>query len=369
MSQPSESSWSAWKNKTWASVKKVETKAWNVLEPVGHFSNRVAGRLGMESFWPTSLDKEIGKCARIITTFTRNGAAVGDDKVPHAPEEKAEHQLSSDEYADRKTQRVAFTIPQKLLQDAKGVAIFTVFRTGLAFSAASGSGVVLTKDEKGEWGSPSGILIHTIGWGFVIGADVYDVVLILRNDRAVDAFKYPKISIGGELSVAAGPVGNGAMLDSGVEASPCLSYVKSKGLYFGLQLDGTIIVTRSDENARFYNYPEIPITTILDNKLHRHQIPKDCMPLWQALCAAEGRPEHLGTDLITEGPAPGDQELSEEDKQALQQEAAKRSAAEGSVPAPAAAPAAEPAAQPAAMQADTLYVPPQPPRHPSINKP
>lgn len=53
----------------------------------------------------------------------------------------------------------------------------------------------------GSWSAPSGLLIHTLGFGFLIGLDIYDVVLVLRNQKAVDAFKKPKISIGGELSV------------------------------------------------------------------------------------------------------------------------------------------------------------------------
>lgn len=57
----------------------------------------------------------------------------------------------------------------------------------------------------------------------------YDVVLLLRKPEALRAFEHPKVSIGGELSVAAGPVGNGAMLDTGIEAAPCWSYTKSKG--------------------------------------------------------------------------------------------------------------------------------------------
>lgn len=55
------------------------------------------------------------------------------------------------------------------------------------------------------------------------------MVLILRKPQALKAFEHPKISIGGELSVAAGPVGNGAVFDSGLEAAPCWSYTKSKG--------------------------------------------------------------------------------------------------------------------------------------------
>ena len=104
----------------------------------------------------------------------------------------------------------------------------------------------------GSWSPPSGILIHTIGYGFLIGLDIYDVVLVLRNRKAVDAFKHPKISLGGELSVACGPVGNGAQLDTSVNSAPCWSYTKSKGLYAGLQLDGTAVLKRDDENHRFY---------------------------------------------------------------------------------------------------------------------
>lgn len=274
------------------------------------------GKWGVEAFYPTALEQEVDKAARIVRTFTQRSDA--------EPVSQASHSGFVDENASKKTQAMLYKIPPAVLQGAQGVAVFTVFRSGFILSGAGGSGVVLTKDEKGEWGPPSGLLVHTVGWGLVAGVDIYDVVLILRNQRAIDAFKYPKFSIGGELGVSAGPVGNGAVLDSGLEASPCFSYVKSKGLYAGVQLDGTIILTRSDENARFYNYPGIPVETLLDNKLPRHQMPRECLPLWQALCAGEGRPQHLGTDAIPDAPAPGDHTFTEEEINALQQEQEKQ---------------------------------------------
>ncbi len=103
-----------------------------------------------------------------------------------------------------------------------------------------------------------GTILHLL-----TGADIYDVVLILRTQRAVKAFVNPKVSIGGELTVTAGPVGAGAVVsktvfifrvackandlpwmmiwkvDTGIELSPVLSYIKSRGLYGGIQLDGT----------------------------------------------------------------------------------------------------------------------------------
>lgn len=88
------------------------------------------------------------------------------------------------------------------------------------------------------WGLPSGILVHTIGYGLLAGIDVYDVVLILRNRKAVNAFTNPKLSLGAEISVAAGETGAGAMVDTGIEIAPVLSFVKGKGIYGGIQLDG-----------------------------------------------------------------------------------------------------------------------------------
>jgi len=297
-------------------AKKVETTAWRTFDPIGHWTNRQIGKFGLEAFYPTPLEQEIDKAARIVRTFTQHS-----EDIPTTEDIRPSDVV--DENASKKTQPVLAKIPSEVLRAAKGVAVFTVFRSGFIFSGAGGSGVVLTKDENGEWGPPAGLLVHTVGWGLMAGVDIYDVVLVLRNQRAVDAFKYPKISVGGELTVSAGPVGNGAMIDSGVEASPCFSYIKSKGLYAGVQLDGTIIITRSDENARFYNYPGISIETLMDIKIPRHQMPRECMPLWQALCAGEGRPEHLGTDAIPSAPAPGDHTFTDEEINSLRQEQEK----------------------------------------------
>ena len=83
--------------------------------------------------------------------------------------------------------------------------------------------------------------------------DIYDTVLVLRTQEAVNAFAHPKVSIGAELSVAAGPLGSGGALDMGFkDKSPAWVYTKSKGFYAGIQLDGTVVIERNDETERFY---------------------------------------------------------------------------------------------------------------------
>ncbi|CAD6897373.1 unnamed protein product [Tilletia controversa] len=338
-------------DKTKAGLKKAETGLWKALEPVGKWSNKTAGKLGAESFWPTTLDLECDKAARILRTFTVSGAQADADpsaertggvvggatKTPQQID--AERKLHK--YDDRKTQKVVKKIPHEIIASAKGLAIFTVFRTGLGFSGPGGSGVVLKRLPDGSWSGPSGLLLHTIGWGFLIGLDIYDVVLVLRTDKAVEAFRNPKISVGAEIAVAAGPVGNGVMLDSGPEASPAFSYVKSKGFYAGLQLDGNIILKRKDENSRFYGIPDVSTADIFSGRV---PAPRAAYPLLKTIYAAEGRPspttsssssqqklQYLAPDVvIPEGPAPGDLYLSPEDAAALEEEAKAHDQGQGS---------------------------------------
>lgn len=186
-----------------------------------------------------------------------------------------------------------------MLANAKGIAIFTVFRTGLHWSAASGSGIVVSRLADGSWSAPSGILIHTLGIGFMAGIDIYDVVLVLNETHAVDQFKHPRVKLGGEVSVAAGPVGDGRMLD--VSRAATWSYTKSKGFYAGVQLDGTIIIERNDENARFYGQ-KVSTAEILAGKVGQ---PSAAAGLYQTLAAAEGK--QTPTNLIPQGLGPSEE--------------------------------------------------------------
>ncbi|KAF8315721.1 hypothetical protein DL93DRAFT_2166678 [Clavulina sp. PMI_390] len=216
--------------------KKAHDKTFKLLDKTGVKVGKASDKIGVENFWPGPMQGEVQKAARIIHKFT-----VASPENPAKARSK-----------NVKKVKALFKIPAKHIREAEGLAIFTVFRTGLLWSGAGGSGIVIARNQDRSWGLPSGILIHTLGYGFLAGADVYDVVLVLRNRRAVNAFTRPKISLGGELGVTAGKTGAGAAVDVGIEAAPVLSYVKGKGLYGGLQVDGNIIIQRQHENGRFY---------------------------------------------------------------------------------------------------------------------
>jgi lipid-binding SYLF domain-containing protein len=277
--------------------KKIWDKGWAVTgKIIGEPSNKLVGKWGMESFWPTTTDKELDKAARILRVFTVDGGVPTSQNVP-------------DPTGHKKQQRVLQRIPPTVIAKARGIAIFTVFRTGLHWSAASGSGILIARVpqgniggqtlEPGAWSAPSGILVHTLGVGFMIGIDIYDVVLILNTEKAVAAFAHPRVRLGAELAVAAGPVGDGRQIDA--DRAMSWSYTKSKGFFAGVQLDGTVIIERNDENERFYGQ-KLKAEEIISGRVAR---PQAAQGLYQTLAAAEGRNARF--DMIPQGMGPSEE--------------------------------------------------------------
>jgi lipid-binding SYLF domain-containing protein len=91
----------------------------------------------------------------------------------------------------------------------------------------------------------------------MLGIDVYDCVMVIRSQKALDAFATHKVTIGGELGVAAGPYGIGIAVESGIEKAPLLSYIRSRGAYAGVEMVGQVFLERFDENAAMYKWPGI----------------------------------------------------------------------------------------------------------------
>jgi lipid-binding SYLF domain-containing protein len=155
-----------------------------------------------------------------------------------------------------KLPRVLLKIPPSVIQDALGLAIFTVARAGTwGASLACGSGVLIARKLDNTWSSPSGIIVNTLGVGFLTGIDVYDCVVVINTHAALEKFKTTRVSLGGEVSVTAGPWGAGRNVEVALgkgKLQPVFTCIKSRGLYVGMQMDGTVIGVRGDENARFY---------------------------------------------------------------------------------------------------------------------
>lgn len=193
----------------------------------------------------------------------------------------------------QKTTKVLRKIPPEVIRNCKGIAVFTTMRMGWQISGAGGCGIIMAKMPNGEWSPPSGILIHTVGWGLVAGLDVYDCVAVINSDKGMEGFTRLRGTVGAEVSAAAGPFGAGQTLDSELvkRQAPVWTYMKSRGLYVGAQIDGTIIIERTEENPRFYGKEGVRATQILNGEVEVP--PGTATNLYETLHAIEGRPYRL----------------------------------------------------------------------------
>lgn len=280
--------------------------------------NKITNKLGSEAFWPTSMDKECDKAARILKSFCKDGFYTN----PSGQQGPSPGHPTSPGPSGNGAKTLV-KIPAEVIQRARGLAIFTTFRTGLHFSGAGGSGIVVSRLPDGSWSPPSGFLVHTLGAGFMIGLDIYDSVCVLNTEDAVRAFTRPRLSLGGEIAVVAGPVGAGKGLEGALGAGkPVWSYMKSRGFYAGVQADGTVIIQRPDANAAFYGEKKITPERILKGDIKPVPAssgsvtpqegdivmwPAGARQLMEVLKSAEGKKadEKLMSNLGT-GPTPGD---------------------------------------------------------------
>ncbi|KAF2189211.1 DUF500-domain-containing protein [Zopfia rhizophila CBS 207.26] len=268
-------------------------KVWGWADKLGAPVNRLSNKLGSEAFWPTTLDKECDKAARILRSFCKDGFYQEEERPSaEGPKEK---------------QKVLKKIPEEVIRNAKGLAIFTTMRTGLWISGAGGSGILIGRKEDGTWSPPSGILLHTAGLGFLVGVDIYDCVVVINTQKALDAFSSVRCTLGGEISAVAGPVGVGGVLETEVHKrqAPVFTYLKSRGFYAGVQIDGTIIIERTDENERFYG-ERIGVADILAGKVRYP--PYETRSLMETIKAAQGDSD-VNQFLLPNEPPPGDYEL------------------------------------------------------------
>jgi len=181
------------------------------------------------------------------------------------------------------------SIPKAVLLQARGLAIFQVLKAGFVFSGKAGSGIVIARLQDGSWSAPSCIATGGLGWGLQIGADITDFVVVLNSEDAVRAFTLGgNVTIGGNISASAGPIGTGGSLQASLaHPAPMFSYSKSKGLFAGLSLEGTVLIERKDANRDFYGSP-VPARDILGGGVPP---PEVASKLYEIIEAAEGLDE------------------------------------------------------------------------------
>jgi lipid-binding SYLF domain-containing protein len=146
-------------------------------------------------------------------------------------------------------------IPRGLLSQASAVAIFPdVIKAGFVIGGKYGRGVILRHEPStNRWSAPAFYSIGAGSLGWQIGAESTDLVLVIRHQRGVESLLKNEFTLGGDASVAAGPVGRSAQAGTDVALkSEVLSYSRSRGLFAGISLEGAKINPLNDYNKAYY---------------------------------------------------------------------------------------------------------------------
>lgn len=145
-------------------------------------------------------------------------------------------------------------IPRRILNDAHGLAIIRVLKVGFGISGDGGEGVVVARNRHG-WSGPSFVGLGGAGIGWQIGAQLTDFIFVLNTDAAVRAFSRDgNVKIGVDVSAAAGPVGRDLQA-SVTPTAAVYTYSRSEGFFAGASVEGAVIATQKDANARYYGRP------------------------------------------------------------------------------------------------------------------
>jgi len=146
-------------------------------------------------------------------------------------------------------------IPGDLIERAKCVVVVPgMKKAGFIFGAKYGKGFATCRREGGSgWSAPAAMQVEGGSFGFQIGASETDVVLLVMNDGGMKHLLSDKFTLGGEASVAAGPLGRNATAQTDAELNAeILSYSRSRGLFAGISLEGAALAPDGETNRELY---------------------------------------------------------------------------------------------------------------------
>jgi SH3 domain-containing YSC84-like protein 1 len=171
-------------------------------------------------------------------------------------------------------------IPYNILQQATCVAVVPgMIKGAFIFGAQYGQGVVTCRTGHG-WSAPAFIRLAGGSWGLQIGGQATDLVLVAVNDNGFQDLLKSKFKIGANASAAAGPVGrNGEASTDWKMSAELLTYSRSRGLFAGIDLDGTSVSQNRTDTAAYYGQ-DYPFQTILKGSV---AVPQDSVAFVQSV--------------------------------------------------------------------------------------
>jgi len=159
---------------------------------------------------------------------------------------------------------------QRNLGEARAVLIApSVTRAGFILGGSGGRAVAVARDDKtGKWIGPAFYTLATASVGFQAGIAVSEVVTLVMTEKGLNSLLADTFKLGGDASIAAGPVGAGAKSDI---TADLVAFSRSKGVYAGINLDGTIVNVSEEWNQIYYGKPTNAADILLRNNAHNRQ--------------------------------------------------------------------------------------------------
>ncbi len=156
-------------------------------------------------------------------------------------------------------------LPSRILENCHGIAVIPgVIKAAYGFGGQYGRGLVVIRNEDGTWGNPAFISLIGGSLGWQIGVQKADIVLVFKTAKSIDNIATGKVTLGADLSVAAGPVGRSAEASTDLDMeAEIYSYSRSKGLFAGISIKGASIQIDKDANKAFYEDSDLTAHDIL----------------------------------------------------------------------------------------------------------
>ena len=213
------------------------------------------------------------RCLTLITGLLLVLSSVGfaeDDKATTTTEDQTDIAKRLDASANVLNEIMGAPdngIPDNILGDAKCVAVVpSMVKFALGVGGQHGKGVATCRTATG-WSAPAPISVTGGSFGFQIGGQATDLVMLVMNQKGMDHLLSSKFKIGADASAAAGPVGRHASADTDWKLkAEVLSYSRSRGAFAGVDLSGAAIKQDKDETHILYG-KMVPFETILAGKV------------------------------------------------------------------------------------------------------
>jgi lipid-binding SYLF domain-containing protein len=214
--------------------------------------------------WKTCLWALAGIFMAILITGTYSTALASEKQEAQSIVDKSKGTL-----ADLMSDEL-FSWLRGYLKTAKGVLIFPqIIKGGFFLGGSGGTGVLLVRNEAtGTWSNPAFYTLGSVTFGLQIGGEAAEVVMVAVNQKAIDSLLSSSVKLGGDVSIAIGPIGGGAKgaLTVPEVTADFVSFTKAKGLYGGLNLEGAVMAVREGLNTSYYGKGATPATILMGSQ-------------------------------------------------------------------------------------------------------